>query len=142
MGCACAQNTMLKALMTYLMVKEKETVVMDMVAGTEHMGRGTAKAVDALIIVVEPGSRSIKAAKEFSLMASALGIKKMFVIGNKINDEEDMKYVQSNMADYNIAGFLPMNKIVPIAERQSASLFEISPEMRRRIIEIKERIFN
>ncbi len=39
MGCACPENTMLKALTTHLLLREKETVIMDMVAGLEHLGR-------------------------------------------------------------------------------------------------------
>jgi CO dehydrogenase maturation factor len=139
-GCACAENSMLKALVTHLMVKEKETVVMDMVAGTEHMGRGTAKAVDALIIVVEPGMRSIKAAKEFSKMALDLGINTMFVVGNKITCLEDENYIKSNMPGFTIAGFLPLNNAAVTAERQGAVLYEISAEMRNSIQQIINKI--
>jgi CO dehydrogenase maturation factor len=81
-GCACAENVMLRALMTHLVIKEKETVVMDMVAGTEHMGRGTAKAVDAMLIVVEPGNRSLKAARQFKDMAKELGVRNIYTVGN------------------------------------------------------------
>ncbi|MDC7127407.1 MAG: AAA family ATPase [Spirochaetales bacterium] len=139
-GCACAENAMLKALVTHLMVKEKETVVMDMVAGTEHMGRGTAEAVDALIIVVEPGMRSIKAAKEFAKMANVLGITKMFVVGNKINTPEDEDYIKSNMANFTIAGFLPQTSEAVKAEREGTVLYETSPEMKKRIFKILEKL--
>ncbi len=140
-GCACAENAMLKSLMTYLMVKEKETVVMDMVAGTEHMGRGTAKAVDAMIIVVEPGMRSLKAAKEFSKMAADLGIENLFVVGNKVSCPEDEEYIRSNMEGFKIAGFLPADSAAVTAERKGEVLYNISPEMQNSIKEIIKNIY-
>ncbi|MBI9109327.1 MAG: AAA family ATPase [Spirochaetales bacterium] len=140
-GCACAENAMLRSLVTHLMVKEKETVVMDMVAGTEHMGRGTAKAVDSLIVVVEPGIRSIKAAREFSKMAGVLGIKNIHVVGNKVNGLDDENYIKSNMSDFKIAGFMPLNSSAVIAERQGAVLFEISQKMRSSVQNIMKNIF-
>jgi CO dehydrogenase maturation factor len=129
-GCACAENAMLRSLMTHLMIKEKETVVMDMVAGTEHMGRGTAEAVDALIIVVEPGIRSIKAAKSFQSMAVDMGIKNIYVVGNKIRSEEDREYIANHLSGFNFAGFLPADDSVVNAERQGTPLYELSPRMR------------
>lgn len=141
-GCACAENAMLKSLLTHLLVKDKETVVMDMVAGTEHMGRGTAKAVDAMIVVVEPGMRSIKAAGEFSRMADDLGIKNIYVVGNKVNNSEDETYIKSNMSGFKIAGFMQMNPAALVAERQGTVLFDISQEMRNSIQNIKNNIFS
>ena len=141
-GCACAQNAILRSLVTHLMVKEKEIVIMDMVAGTEHMGRGTARAVDALIIVVEPGSRSIKAAEEFGKMAFDLGIKKIYSVGNKVCSEEDELYIREKMKNFDIIGFLPHNPAAVKAERQGTILYETSPEMKAKIREIVGKLNN
>jgi CO dehydrogenase maturation factor len=127
-GCACAENAMLKALVTHLILKEKETVIMDMVAGTEHMGRGTAKGVDAMFLVVEPGTRSVKAAREMQKMSAVLGIKNQYVIGNKIRSSDDEDFLKKEMGE--ISGFFPINDEVVIAERQGRSLYESSPRMR------------
>jgi CO dehydrogenase maturation factor len=140
-GCACPENAMLKSLMTHLMVKEKETVVVDMVAGTEHMGRGTAKAVDAMIIVVEPGIRSIKAAIQFQAMAADLGVRNIYVVGNKIRTKEDREYIKKHMPGFLFAGFLPLDDVVVNAERQGRALFELSPNMRKLTKDIMDAIF-
>ncbi|QQO07769.1 AAA family ATPase [Breznakiella homolactica] len=132
-GCACAENAMLKALVTHLILKEKETVVMDMVAGTEHMGRGTAKGVDLLFLVVEPGMRSIKAAKEIRKMSRDLGIESQYVIGNKIRSPADEEYLRNQMPDFSFAGFLSKDDGVISAEQQGRALYETSPEMRETI---------
>src|SRR4030067_1165447 len=51
-GCVCPENTILRALVTHLLLRERETVIMDMVAGVEHLGRGPAAAVGALSVFV------------------------------------------------------------------------------------------
>jgi CO dehydrogenase maturation factor len=133
-GCACAENAMLRALVTHLILKEKETVIMDMVAGTEHMGRGTAKGVDAMFLVVEPGTRSVKAAREIQKMAAHLGIKNQYIIGNKIRSSEDEDFLKKEIGE--ISGFFPVNNDVVAAERQGRSLYESSPPMRSLINKI------
>lgn len=135
-GCACAENAMLKALVTHLVLREKETVIMDMVAGTEHMGRGTAKGVDAVFLVVEPGMRSIKAAKEIRRMSQDLGIKNIYVVANKIRSAEDAQYVRSQMEGFDIVGFLPADPGVIDAEREGYALYQRSPAMQEAIRKI------
>ncbi len=49
----------LKRLCSHLILQNKDVVVMDMEAGIEHLGRGTAQGVDAFIVVVEPGEREV-----------------------------------------------------------------------------------
>ena len=57
-GCVCPENSMVRALVTHLLLRERETVLLDMVAGLEHLGRGTAAAVDTMFIVRKPSAWS------------------------------------------------------------------------------------
>ncbi|MDR3160946.1 MAG: P-loop NTPase [Spirochaetaceae bacterium] len=132
-GCACAENAMLKALVTHLILKEKETVILDMVAGTEHMGRGTAKGVDLMVLVVEPGSRSVKAARDIDRMAGEMGVKRRVLIGNKIRSPEDEEFLKRELGEGAFAGFLPAHDDVVSAERRGLALYEYSPPMRELI---------
>jgi CO dehydrogenase maturation factor len=59
-GCICPESVLLRTLVTHMVLLRDEVVVMDMEAGVEHLGRATAQGVDRLIIVVEPGRRSIE----------------------------------------------------------------------------------
>ena len=61
-GCACPENAFLKSLLSYLVVARDEWVILDMEAGIEHLGRGTAIGVDHMIVVVEPNRTSIETA--------------------------------------------------------------------------------
>lgn len=135
-GCACPENAMLKALMTHLLVKEKESVILDMVAGTEHLGRGTAKAVDLMVIVVEPGTRSIKVARDIAAMAVALGIRRIHVVANKIRNAEDQGFVETKLPGFSIAGFLPLADSVIQAERDGTALYDSDSNMRQKTMEI------
>ncbi len=59
-GCVCPEHVLLKRLCSHLILQSNDVVVMDMEAGIEHLGRGTAQGVDAFIVVVEPGERSLQ----------------------------------------------------------------------------------
>lgn len=128
-GCACPENAMLKALTTHLLLREKETVILDMVAGTEHLGRGTARAVDAMVIVVERGSRSIKTAHSIIEMAKELGISNLWIVGNKIRNEKDEAFIADKLRSSKIAGWLPFSDRVIDAERNGQSAYDADPDL-------------
>lgn len=83
-GCACAENTLLKTLLNHLVVDREEAVIIDMEAGIEHLGRGTAQAVDAFVVVVEPGQRSMATARTVARLAADLGINRVYAVANKV----------------------------------------------------------
>ncbi len=127
-GCACPENAMLKALTSHLLLQEQETVILDMVAGAEHLGRGTAQAVDAMVIVVERGSRSLKTARTILAMAADLGITNMWIVGNKIRNPEDQDFIANALPQVKIAGWLPFSNRVIDAERSGLSVYDADPE--------------
>lgn len=138
-GCACPENAMLKALTTHLLLREKETVILDMVAGTEHLGRGTAQAVDALIIVVERGSRSLKTARSIMTMADEFGITNLWIVGNKIRNEADRAFIADKLQNVRIAGWLPFSDQVIDAERNGLAVYDTDPnfvEQGRKIVQV------
>jgi CO dehydrogenase maturation factor len=106
LGCTCPENTFLKALLGHLLVERKEVVILDMEAGIEHLGRGTVKAVDLLIIVVEPTFLSIQTALRINKLASDIGIKRVGIIGNKIQQEAEKKFIIENLKRFEILGFI------------------------------------
>jgi CO dehydrogenase maturation factor len=139
-GCACPENAVLKTLITYLLLREKETVIMDMVAGLEHLGRGTAGAVDAMFVVVEPGTRSVQTAKRISALADGLGVKKLWVIGNKVRHERDAAFIRDNLDDLPLVGLLPFSDQAIEADIQSKALYDVAPDMVEKVREIVEKV--
>lgn len=87
-GCICPENALIKALINNLLLQRDEAVIMDMEAGIEHLGRSTAESVDVMIIVVEPGKRSFDTAMRIKKLAADIGIKKLYLVLNKMENEE------------------------------------------------------
>ena len=129
-GCICPESTLLKNLITHLVLFQDDIVVMDMEAGIEHLGRGTASGVDLLIIVVEPGLRSIGTAGAIKALSADLGIKKTAVVGNKIRGSADEEFIRKNIGNIEIIGFIPYDeKIIESDMQGRSSISNISCNM-------------
>jgi len=112
-GCTCPANAVVRALLRHLFVERDEVVVMDMEAGVEHMGRGTAKHVDTMLIVADPSLKSMETARKIYGLAAEAGIKKAFIIGNKIRNSSESELIQRFAADNKI----PILDLVPHDEQ-------------------------
>ena len=128
-GCVCPENTMLKMLMLHLLLREKETVILDMVAGLEHMGRGTATAVDAMYIIVEPGIRSTHTAHRIAELAAGLNITKLWVVANKVRSQREEAFIREQLPGFTIAGVLPYSENAIEADMTGEALFDVAPDM-------------
>lgn len=106
-GCYCPENAFVKELIGHLLLKDDEVVIMDMEAGIEHLGRGTTGDVDAFIIVVEPGKRSLETAQRVIKLSTELGVKQHHIIINKAYGEEDRDFVEKTLGGGNIIGMIP-----------------------------------
>jgi CO dehydrogenase maturation factor len=111
-GCYCPENVLLKNLFRHLIINQEEIVILDMEAGIEHLGRGTCENMDALIIVIEPGLRSVQTARSVRKMADDLGIKELYVVINKMRTDEEKKFIKDSISDFVILGELPYSEKV------------------------------
>jgi len=124
-GCICPESTLLRALVMHIVLARDEVVVMDMEAGIEHLGRATAKAVDKLIVVVEPGRRSIDTAEHIRRLAAEIGLNSIAVVGNKIRGEKDREFLQTHLNDFEFLGFLPYDDTLIEADLNGISPFDV-----------------
>src|SRR3989304_6663857 len=85
-GCTCPANAVIREMLRHLVVERNEVVILDMEAGVEHMGRGTGKHVDAMLIVVDAGIKSLEIAKHIHELAVGAGMKRICLVGNKIDN--------------------------------------------------------
>ena len=134
-GCLCPEGALLKSLLSHLVLGRSEVVIMDMDAGVENLGRGTAKGVDAFIIVVEPGQRSFQTARAIRKLAKDLGVVKCYVIGSKTKDEADRQFIKQSMSDFEVLGFINYHSEVAEADRLGKSVFEAAPQA---VADVKE----
>jgi len=126
-GCVCPESVMLKNLVTHVLLQRDEMLIMDMEAGIEHLGRATAQAVDAFVIVVEPGRRSIQTAHTIRRLAHEIGIPRTVVVGNKVRGPSDQEFITQQLADFFILGFLPYSSDAVEADLQGVPIFDAAP---------------
>ena len=117
-GCACAANAVIRSLLRHLVVERDEVVVLDMEAGVEHIGRGTAQRVDMMLIVTDANVKSLEIAKHIHDLAIAAGMKRVFLIGNKIAGESQKQAVEefAGKNGLTILDFVPFDEKVMEAE--------------------------
>jgi len=139
-GCICPESALLKNLVRHLFVGRSEVVILDMEAGLEHLGRGTASAVDAFIVVVEPGQRSIQTAQAVRHLAADIGIHKVYVVGNKIHKPEDEAFIREHLPGDEVLGFLPFSDKAITADMQGVAIFDADEEMVAAARKIKEKL--
>jgi len=128
-GCVCPESALLKNLVTHLLLQRSEVIILDMEAGIEHLGRGTAEAVDAMIVVVEPGQRSLQTAKTISRLAADIGIEEVYVVGNKVRGQTDRDFITKNLPGFKVLGFISESPLAIEADRQGISVFDLDPQM-------------
>lgn len=137
MGCICPESAVLRSLVSHLILGQSDIVIMDMDAGIEHLGRGTARGIDAFISVVEPGQRAVQTANSVKNLASDLGVNKFYVIGSKVRDDTDRKYIVDNVSDSVILGYLSYHPDIAMADREGISVFKAAPKAVEEMREIK-----
>ena len=109
-GCMCPESAVLKALMQHLLLRITDDVILDMEAGLEHIGRASARGVDAMISVVEPGMRSVQTAARIHRLAKDIGIVRTFVVANKIRQTHELDVLRQALDGQVILGALPYQR--------------------------------
>jgi CO dehydrogenase maturation factor len=132
-GCICPESTLLRALVMHIVLARDEVVVMDMEAGIEHLGRATAKAVDKLIVVVEPGRRSIDTAGHIRQLAAEIGLNNITVVGNKIRGPKDQEFLENHLNDFEFLGFLPYDDTLIEADLNGVSPFDVDSPSKEQV---------
>lgn len=139
-GCVCPEHVVLKRLLSNLIVQRNEVVILDMEAGLEHLGRGTADFVDSFIVVIEPGERSVQTYHNVKRLAADLGVKHVHVVANKVRDDADREFVRSRVPAEDLLGFISYNTEIQNADREGKSPYELSDQAVDEIKQIKAEI--
>jgi CO dehydrogenase maturation factor len=126
-GCICPESTILRTLVTHILLRRDEVVLLDMYAGVEHLGRATADAVDALLIVVEPTARSLGTAAQIKALAGDLKLTHLFLVGSKVQSDDDRAFIRDQSPGLSMLGFLPIDPGVRQADRTGMPVFDAAP---------------
>jgi CO dehydrogenase maturation factor len=139
-GCYCPENALLQALIAHLFLERDEVVIMDMEAGVEHLGRGTARGVDEMIIVVEPGRGSVETACRIKTLAQDIGINNVAAVGNKVHNGQEKEFLLSSLPQFKFLGFIPYQPSIVEADRGGLSLRNIGGEVAAAISTIADEL--
>ena len=137
-GCVCPEHVMLKSILSSLTYRKNDVVIMDMEAGLEHLGRGTAMNMDQFIVVIEPGARSVQTYRNVKRLAADLGVKRVRVVANKIRDDRDEEFIRGAIPAENLLGCIHYNPEIMDADRNGKSPYDFSPAAIEEIRRIKE----
>ncbi len=137
-GCMCPASAFLRALLRHLMLKDKSAVILDMEAGIEHLGRGTTRGMDLMIIVVEPGARSLETAERIKRLSSEIGVTNLLAVVNKGGSE---KVVQKlGELGIPVLGEIPFDTKLMNADLEKQAPIEVGGEAVESIARIKEKL--
>jgi CO dehydrogenase maturation factor len=129
-GCICPESAMLKTLFTHLLFRKDDVLLLDMYAGVEHLGRATVDFVDAMLVVVEPTRRSLGTAAQIKKLANDIGLIRLYLVGNKVRNDEEAKFLNAETPDLPLLGYLPADLKVQEADRLGLPVYDHVPGLK------------
>jgi CO dehydrogenase maturation factor len=97
--------------------------------------------MDALIVMVEPGQKSLALAKRIEPLARDIGIRKVLFVGNKIQSAEDRKTILTGLTNEQVLGLIDYDAGLREADLLGKSPYEsASPQTLNSIRQIKENL--
>lgn len=138
-GCACAESTVLKRLLTKLLLQKDHAVLLDMEAGVEHLGRATIAGVDHLLIVVIPSKSSVRTALKIKKLAADVGIPATSFIGNSIYSPADQLFIEELLGAPLLTAF-PDSQEIRQAERTGTPVTSLTDRFEKTLSEIMQHL--
>jgi CO dehydrogenase maturation factor len=139
-GCICPEAAMLKTLFTHLLFRKDDVLLLDMYAGVEHLGRATVDFVDAMLVVVEPTRRSLGTAAQIKKLANDIKLDRLYLVGNKVRNEDEAKFLEAETPGMPVLGFLPADMKVPEADRLGIPVYDHVPALKESAAKMMENL--
>lgn len=139
-GCICPESAMLKTLFTHLLFRKDDVLLLDMYAGVEHLGRATVDFVDAMLVVAEPTRRSLGTAAQIKKLANDIGLTRLYLVGNKVRNEDESRFLEAETPGLPVLGFLPANLKVQEADRLNTPVYDYVPALKEAAWQIADKL--
>ncbi len=139
-GCICPESALLKTLFTHLLFRKDDVLLLDMYAGVEHLGRATVDFVDAMLIVAEPTRRSLGTAAQIRKLATDIGLSRLYLVGNKVRNEEEAKFLEAETPGLPLLGYFPADLKVQEADRLNIPVYDHIGELKVAAHEMVEKL--
>lgn len=128
-GCLCGEHITVRDMLGHLEEQAQQMTIVDMEASVEHMGRGTPRYADVLLIVTEPYYRSLETTGRLAPLARDIEIKQMYVVANKVRNARDEEAIRRYCAEHGleIMAVLPFDEAVLEAEQSGIPILDTDP---------------
>ncbi|MEM2866110.1 MAG: AAA family ATPase [Candidatus Hadarchaeales archaeon] len=123
-GCFCPANALARRLVDHLS-GAAEVLILDMEAGVEHLGRGTTRTTEVMLVVVEPSLKSLETAKQIKKLGGDLGIGRIFSVVNKFREGGEGVVRRLEEEGMPVLAVLPHEEAVLRAELLGKSVFDL-----------------
>ncbi|MBD3214880.1 MAG: AAA family ATPase [Candidatus Lokiarchaeota archaeon] len=129
-GCLCPENALIRTLLHNLFVKRDEVIIVDFEAGLEHLGRGTAKGIDVMLVITEPSQKSLDLSKKIITLSKKLGIINIYLVANKIIDESQLEIIDERIDTWDVPLYhsVPYDTEIGKADLNGEPPLEYNPE--------------
>ncbi len=124
-GCFCPESAFLRAVLRKALFREKDVVILDLEAGIEHLGRGTSKGVDIMVVVIEPGTRSLETLERIVSLSKDIGISRVGVVVNKYLPGKFDSLL--NSIEHPVLGKIPFDRCFIEADMEGKPPYETCP---------------
>lgn len=117
-GCMCPANALLRVLLQHLLIQRRDLIIMDMEAGLEHLGRGTARRFDSMLAVLDPTIKSMDTLKRVVSLAKQIGIPEVLAVGNKVESDNGRKLIRDAAESLGVpvASYIPYDSTIVQAD--------------------------
>lgn len=139
-ACYCRENSFLSNVIGSMLWDKDSVVILDMGAGIEHLTRGTARAVDVMLVVVEPSKNSVNTARLVKKLADELGIQRTMIIGNKVRNPKEQEFIAKHFEADEILGFIPFDENIWESSMDQGPAAELGGELLRSMQEIYKKL--
>lgn len=129
-GCFCSAHAAVSVLLGNVEGADEKVVIADMVAGVEHLSRGTARHVDMLLVVVEPYFKSLETGRRTHELAQDLGIQDIRIVANKVRDADEHTAVEEYLQNrgLELTAVVPFDEAVMRADAEGRALIDVAPK--------------
>ncbi len=128
-GCLCPENVLIRTLLYNLFVQRDEAIIVDFEAGLEHLGRGTGKGIEIMLIATEPSIKSIELTKHILKLSKGLGVKNNLIVLNKIKDEAELEIINKKLKEIGLNSFhvIPFDPEIGKADLEGVAPLDFNP---------------
>lgn len=108
-GCYHTNLSVLENILTHTTISKDEWIVCDMVAGTDAFAGPMHFLFDAVFLVVEPTIEGVGVFEQYKKLSEKAEVfEDVFVIGNKVENEDDIQYLRQKIGE-KLVGYVTIN---------------------------------